>query len=391
MSVVLVLDDRADDRTLMAILLGYANHRVLEAATGEVALELAREHRPDLIITDILMPGMNGYEFVRRLREEPSIANTPVIFYTANYLEREVSALAASCGVHQFIGKPCSPDVALATVADALGHTAPEPSPPLLGPEFEREQLRVVNNKLAEKIAELARVSAHRRHLLGLVMHAQEEERRRIADGIHDDSLQSVVAVGLRLGAIRRRVGDPAVIEALEDAQETVKLAAQRLRSLLFELRPPELERRGIGSTLRAYLEHVQHDEGLDFIIDDCLHSNPDPETREFVCRLAREVLMNVRKHARASRVEVTLTERDGKYGVRVRDNGIGFDPAEALRPRPGHLGLAALTERIELAGGAIRIETALGAGATVDLELPVDGERPSGGRAEPPGVQLPV
>jgi signal transduction histidine kinase len=57
---------------------------------------------------------------------------------------------------------------------------------------------------------------ASRRHLHGLVMHAQEEERRRIADGIHDDSLQSVVAVGLRLGAIRRRVGDPPVIEALE-------------------------------------------------------------------------------------------------------------------------------------------------------------------------------
>ncbi len=365
----------------MATLLGHAGYRVLEAETGEAALELARERRPDLIISDILMPGMNGYEFVRRLREEPDAGGTPVIFCTANYLEREVHDLASSCGVSQFISKPCPPEVVLATVAETLDQPGSPPLPPAPGPEFEREQLRVINDKLVEKVAELERVIAHRRQLLGLLMNAQEEERHRIADGIHDDSLQSVVAIGLRLAALRRKIDDPAAIEALEGARESVKLAAERLRSLLFELRPPELERQGLAPALRSYLERAQRDEGLDFVLDDRLGWDPEPEIRTFLYRLAQEVLMNVRKHARATRVEVTLSVRDGKHVIRVRDDGIGFAPGEALRARPGHLGLAALTERIELAGGAMRIESAPGRGATVELEIPADGTRPSGTR----------
>lgn len=180
MGTVLVLDDRPEDRELMTQLLGYAGHTAIEAASGELALQLARERRPELIITDIVMPAMGGYEFVRRLREDPEVGGTSVIFCTANYLEGEVRDLAAACGVSRFIAKPCSPEVVLAIVADALGEAGPTPpmSPP--GPEFEREQLRVINDKLVQKVAELERVSAHSRHLLGLVMSAQENERQRL-------------------------------------------------------------------------------------------------------------------------------------------------------------------------------------------------------------------
>jgi signal transduction histidine kinase len=220
-------------------------------------------------------------------------------------------------------------------------------------------------------VAELERVNDHRRNLLGLVMSAGEEERQRIAVGIHDDSLQTVVAVGLRVAAFRRRVKDPEEIEALKQLSETVKLAAQRLRSLLFELRPPELHEQGLASTLRAYLEHMRRDGGPNFTLDDRLLSNPDPDSREFLYRVGKELLINARKHARASHVHVTLTTDEGLHAIRVRDDGTGFDVAEALQARPGHLGLAALTERVELAGGTLRIESALGAGATVEVVLP--------------------
>jgi signal transduction histidine kinase len=370
-AAVLLVDDRPDDRELMSTLLGYAGYGVTAAESGEVALGLARDQRPDLIISDILMPGMNGYEFVRKLREDPELATIPVIFCTANYLENEVRDLAASCGVSSFISKPCPPEVMLATVAETLGQPDPFPIPVAPGPEFEREQLRVINDKLVEKVAELEYVSAHRRQLLGLVMSAQEDERHRIADGIHDDSLQSVVAVGLRLGAVRRTLQEPEAIETLESLQEAVKLAAQRLRSLLFELRPPELDLEGLAPALRSYLEHVRVQEGLEFALEDRLDSEPEPEMRAFLYRITQEALINTRKHAHASRVEVTITTRDGRYVILVRDDGIGFDAVDALRARPGHLGLAALTERLELAGGAVRIESAPGRGATVELELP--------------------
>ena len=370
-STVLVLDDRPEDRELLAILLRYAGHEVLEAATGELALELARKRRPKLIITDILMPGMNGYEFVRRVREDPDVADTPVIFCTANYLEGEVRELAAACGVSRFISKPCTPEVVLATVGEALGASARPAATAPPGPEFEREQLRVINDKLVEKVDELERVSAHRRQLLGLVMSAQEQERHRIARGIHDDSLQSVVAVGLALGHLRRAVHDQEAIEALERLQETVKLAAQGLRSLLFDLRPPQLDSDGLAAGLRAYLEHAHREEGLDFTLEDRLLSDPEPDLRAFMYRVSQELLINVRKHAHASRVEVTLSMRDGRYLVRIRDDGVGFDVAEALRPRPGHLGLAALTEQLEVAGGVLRVDSGSDRGASVEFEVP--------------------
>jgi len=271
MSTIVVLDDRPEDRELMSTLLRYAGHDVIEAASGDVALKLVRECHPELIVTDILMPGMNGYEFVRRLRDDSDVGGTTVIFSTANYLEREVRELAAACQVSWFITKPSEPEVVLATVNEALGASEPRRLPVAPGPGFEREQLRVINDKLVEKVTELERVSAHRQHLLGLVMTAQEQERHRIADGIHDDSLQAVVAVGLWLEILRSQVDDQPTLTALGRLQDTVTLAARRLRNLLFELRPFELQAQGLVPALRAYLVNAQHHEGLMYTLDDQL------------------------------------------------------------------------------------------------------------------------
>ncbi len=142
------------DRELLATLLGLAGYSVREAATGEEALVLARTERPDLVITDIVMPTMNGYEFVRRLRTQPETAGTPVVFYTANYGVAEVKQLAAACGVSDFIGKPSDPKTIVRTVGEVLGSPRVLP-PPVLRDEFDRAQLRLVNDKLVEKVGEL--------------------------------------------------------------------------------------------------------------------------------------------------------------------------------------------------------------------------------------------
>jgi signal transduction histidine kinase len=210
-----------------------------------------------------------------------------------------------------------------------------------------------------------------------VVLSAQEGERHRIADGVHDDSLQALCAVGLGLANLKQRVSDAETRDALERLQATVKLASQRLRSLLFELSPPELENQGLVAALRAYLEHTQREDGLDFTLHDHLSATPDPETRAFVFRAAQELLMNVRKHAHASRVDVSVAARGGRVVIRVHDDGVGFDAIQALRARPGHLGLAALAERLELAGGALRVDSADGAGSTIEFEVPAPSTLP--------------
>jgi DNA-binding NarL/FixJ family response regulator len=151
---VLVADDRASDRELVVTVLRHADYGVLEAGGGEQALELARAQKPDLIIADILMPTMDGYELVRELRNEPATAEIPVIFYTATYALDEVRRLADACGVVHILVKPCEPDDILRGVSGALS-AAPQPATPLPSEEFHREHLRVLNDKLLQKVEEL--------------------------------------------------------------------------------------------------------------------------------------------------------------------------------------------------------------------------------------------
>jgi CheY-like chemotaxis protein len=109
MSSILVLDDQAADRDLLVTVLGYAGHAVVEAATGEDALGLARADPPELVMVDLMMPGMNGYEFMRQLRADPTVGSTRVVWCTAAFDEGEVRRIATSCGVSHILVKPCAP------------------------------------------------------------------------------------------------------------------------------------------------------------------------------------------------------------------------------------------------------------------------------------------
>jgi PAS domain S-box-containing protein len=154
MATVLVVDDRPGNRELVVTLLVHKGHRALEASDGAEALRLAHAERPHLIISDILMPTMDGFEFVRRLRTAPELERAKVIFYTAHYHEREALALAQACGVTRVLIKPCEPVEILQAIDEALGEGQQIAAAPAT-PEFDREHLRVITDKLAQKVNEL--------------------------------------------------------------------------------------------------------------------------------------------------------------------------------------------------------------------------------------------
>jgi PAS domain S-box-containing protein len=168
MSSVLVVDDTAAGRELLVTVLGYAGHTVREAATGQEALDLVRAQPPELIMADILMPMMDGYQLVRELRSEPASAQIPVIFCTATYGDEEVRRLAAAVGVTHIMVKPYEPEEIIRTVAEALG-TGGEVPPPLPSEEFHREHLRVLNAKLVQKVEELEESKQHAAESLTLL------------------------------------------------------------------------------------------------------------------------------------------------------------------------------------------------------------------------------
>ena len=140
MSCILTIDDRPINRQFLVSLLGYGGHTVLEAAGGEEGLEIVRQSHPDLVIADIKMPKMDGYQFVDRLRQEEAIAATPVIFYTASYHEGEARGVAESYGVLDIITKPSEPEAILKKVNKALGIRGPWIPAPL--PQTDADQHR---------------------------------------------------------------------------------------------------------------------------------------------------------------------------------------------------------------------------------------------------------
>src|SRR5579863_7141608 len=140
MAKVLIVDDNATNRKLVAAILEHETHTVLEAADGADGLAVARAERPDLVISDILMPSMDGYEFVRQLRADPELHETRVIFHTAHYHEREANSLALSCSVDSVLVKPCSAIQMLETVENVLaGATGAKAASGAVAPAFDRE------------------------------------------------------------------------------------------------------------------------------------------------------------------------------------------------------------------------------------------------------------
>ncbi|HSL67447.1 MAG TPA: PAS domain S-box protein, partial [Actinomycetota bacterium] len=241
-------------------------------------------------------------------------------------------------------------------------------------------------------IALLRKSDRERRRLLARLVEAQEEERRRISEDIHDDSIQVMTVAGLRIEALRRRIADPEAVALLAKVEESVRTSMDRLRHLMFDLRPPALDREGLGMALRAMVERMERDWGLRFEVEDRLDQDPPQEARIIIYRIVQEALVNVRKHAQAKSVQLRMEPQQHGIFVRIRDDGRGFRPddgqgagvpsTDLLEGEDGetgigdangimHLGLRAMRERAEMAGGWWRIDSAPGEGSVIEFWVP--------------------
>jgi len=153
MADILVVDDNRANREALASLLEVAGHSARRAASARQALESTRERPPDLVIADVLMPGMDGYVLVRELRADPGTAALPVIFYTAYFAGQDAQDLAQAHGVARVLVKPSDNDLILRTVDEVLSETTHRPA--AAGAELGGEHLRIVVDQLLEKTGTL--------------------------------------------------------------------------------------------------------------------------------------------------------------------------------------------------------------------------------------------
>ena len=157
MPTAIVVDDTAADRLLAETLLKHAGYTVTVCSDGQIGLELIERQTPELIVVDVVTPGIDGYDLARAVRGNPVTASTPIILQTAHYLEEDVRRLAAQIGVAHVIIKPFEPQEFLNTVARARKY---KPAPKRTAgagvePAFNHEHMRMVSAKLHEKVQEL--------------------------------------------------------------------------------------------------------------------------------------------------------------------------------------------------------------------------------------------
>ena len=210
MATILIVDDLASNRKALAALLVPGGHRLLEAANGQAGLAMVEADRPDLVITDVLMPVVDGYEFVRQLRLDPGTSTLPVLFYTAPYGEREARAQARASGVPYVLTKPPLADEVLRIVDLVLAGTVATDATSDEATEaaLDREQLRLLGDQLSETTEDLRLANARLRALIniGLDFASQRDSARRLRRAcwaLHDLFGASYVTIGI-LGQDRR-------------------------------------------------------------------------------------------------------------------------------------------------------------------------------------------
>lgn len=367
MTTVLIIDDSATDRESLATVLGrHGRHLVVEACNGAEGLGLARVEGPDLIVTDVVLPKVDGYQLIRQLRADPVTDSIPIVVCAADYVAAGTHELLERYGVASVISKPAEEHTVIASVEAALAK--PRPAVCLPDPSVDRQQARLLSERLLERVRELELANLDSETLLTATLRVQDEERERIACDIHDDSIQAMTAAAMRLGALERYLSGTEGRERLTAVEGTVREAIGRLRHLLFQLRPPELEQEGLATALETYLDHVAGDVGYRYEFENLLHTEPSSHARLVLYRIAQEALFNVAKHAAAGSVRVELSQRDHGYAILIRDDGVGFAVEAQAASRPGHLGLASMRHRAELAGGTCRIDSRPGVGTTVEV-----------------------
>jgi len=221
MTRILVVDDDAVSRKLTVELLGYEGYETFEARDGAEGLQRALAERPRLIISDILMPTMDGYEFVRRLRAAPDLAATSVIFYTANYHERAAHALAQRCDVEHVLIKPCKSAEFLRVIKATLTH-APVDSHATPDPSFDVEHLQLLTNKLSGTADELRGTNARLAALVDLNLQlASVRDPRQLLEHVCAGA-RNLLGARFAVLAVGHRPEGTASIVALSGLEESI-------------------------------------------------------------------------------------------------------------------------------------------------------------------------
>ncbi len=343
-AAILAVDD--DPKTLLALreLLAGEGRAVVSAGSGEEALRCVLKQDFAVILLDARMPGVDGFDTARMIRERERSRHTPIIFLTGAYEDLSSMFRGYEAGAVDYLVKPLVPEV-----------------------------LRSKIDVFVELYAKNERLRASEEMLRALAAREQsvrEEERARIAREIHDQLGQALTGLKMDLTWLNARLpAQKGVAEKVKSMFGLIDDTIQSVRKIATLLRPEVLDQLGLAAAVGWQAREFQARTGIRCKVSvpsDAVAAGPELSTAAF--RIFQELLTNVARHARATRVDVALRADGGRLVLEVQDNGKGISEAEVSGSRS--LGLLGMRERATAFGGSV--EFAGGKGTRVSVVLPL-------------------
>jgi signal transduction histidine kinase len=294
-------------------------------------------------------------------------------------LDRQRAAMLNAAFI-SVMGRVASADVpappgAAAAPAEMLSAMVP-PTPEACIQCQNASFVREVLDELDRSLAKARQYQVRVRQMSSQVLTAQEEERKRIARELHDDTAQALTSVLVRLRLLERSAGDEGQRAGLIELRDLMGATLEGVRQLAIDLRPPMLDDLGLEAAVHAHVDDFSQRWAIRATFTSSRLGRLPPDVELVLYRIVQEALSNVAKHAGASRVEARLTRRGSTLRMLIEDDGCGFDVEVSTGSRESGLGLFGMEERLALIGGTLRVESAVGRGTRVLAEVPLPRSR---------------
>src|ERR1700728_3129120 len=350
---VLMVDDQPAKLLTYEAILAELGENLIPAKSGSEALELLLKNDVAVVLTDVSMPEMDGFELADTIHQHPRFQQMAIIFISAVCLSDLDRLKGYQTGAVDYISVPIIPELLRAKVS--------------------------VFAELHRRAQQLEALNAQLRRLSGRLIAAQDQERRRIARNLHDSLGQELVAAKMSIDGIvlQDQSINPTTRAAGAEASAMIDKAIQQVRSVSHLLHPPLLDEVGLLSALRWLIEGLTKRSGIGTFLDvqppEFPRLAPDLETAIF--RIIQEALNNVLRHSGAKNGWVTLKRQNGQLVITVRDDGKGISERVAeLQSRSIGVGIGGIGQRVKEFGGVLRLANA-NPGTCVEVTIPFSSE----------------
>lgn len=345
--LLLVDDEQTNLHALKQILQN--NYQLLFAKDGRKAVELCKAEMPDLILLDIMLPEMNGYEVCRAIKLDAHTARIPVIFVSA-MSDTIDEAYGFEVGGVDYITKPVNSAIVRARIATHLSLV-------------KIEELQKTERELEKSYAALRKLIARREEM-------RESERKRIAQDLHDELGQKLSGLRMEISLLRMSHGtnNPALTAEVNCIKKHIDETIQVVRDVAAQLRPAVLDM-GITSALEWQAENFSKLSKIPCTLTlDPKQIDMSEEQAIAVFRIVQESFTNIMRYAHPSHVDVGLWCKNDGYLLEISDNGSGFDPAALQKDTFGLLGMR---ERALVLGATFNLSSTPGKGTKISLHIP--------------------